>query len=201
MRIEGEILGLCHSASVPVPQVFYVFVDSDGVGEGFVMQWLEGETLGSRIARMPQARMPQPLAYQCGQLLGRIHSVSLAGTEAARTLPKTDVRSSVVRYRDMYRSLTAGDRPQLDYCFAWLLENAPPPTGQEVLIHGDFRNGNLMVTEEAGVVAVLDWELAHIGDPMEDLGWLCVNSWRFQQSGRPVGGFGSYDELFRGYER
>ena len=98
----------------------------------------------------------------------------------------------------MYRALRAGDRPQLDYCFAWLLANAPASTGEEILIHGDFRNGNIMVTEEAGVVGVLDWELAHIGDPMEDLGWLCVNSWRFQQSDRPVGGFGAYDELFGG---
>ena len=60
---------------MPVPQVYYIFKDGDGLGEGFVMQWLEGETLGSRIARMPQSKMPQPLAYQCGQLLARIHTV------------------------------------------------------------------------------------------------------------------------------
>lgn len=66
-------------------------------------------------------------------------------------------------------------------------------------MHGDFRNGNLMIGPE-GVRAVLDWELAHIGDPMEDLGWLCVNSWRFGRIDKPVGGFGDYAELYAGYE-
>ena len=68
------------------------------------------------------------------------------------------------------------------------------------LVHNDFRNGNIMVSP-AGVVAVLDWEIAHIGDPMRDLGWICTNSWRFGRSELPVGGFGGYADLFRGYER
>jgi hypothetical protein len=66
------------------------------------------------------------------------------------------------------------------------------------LVHNDFRNGNLMVTPR-GVTAVLDWELAHVGDPMRDLGWLCTNSWRFG-SPLPVGGFGRREDLFAGYE-
>jgi aminoglycoside phosphotransferase (APT) family kinase protein len=66
------------------------------------------------------------------------------------------------------------------------------------LVHGDFRNGNLMVGED-GLRAVLDWELAHLGDPMEDLGWLCVNSWRFGRHELPVGGFGTREQLFAGY--
>jgi aminoglycoside phosphotransferase (APT) family kinase protein len=67
-----------------------------------------------------------------------------------------------------------------------------------VLIHGDFRNGNLMVTEQ-GLSGVLDWELSHLGDPREDLGWICVNSWRFGESRNPVGGFGAYQQLLDGY--
>ena len=66
-------------------------------------------------------------------------------------------------------------------------------------MHNDFRNGNFMVGA-SGVVAVLDWEVAHIGDPMRDLGWICTNSWRFGRSDLPVGGFGEYADLFRGYE-
>jgi aminoglycoside phosphotransferase (APT) family kinase protein len=65
------------------------------------------------------------------------------------------------------------------------------------VVHGDFRNGNLMIGAD-GIRAVLDWELAHLGDPMEDLGWLCVKSWRFGQA-PPVGGFGEYDELCASY--
>jgi aminoglycoside phosphotransferase (APT) family kinase protein len=68
-----------------------------------------------------------------------------------------------------------------------------------VLVHGDFRNGNLMIHPEHGLVGVLDWELAHLGDPAEDLGWICVNSWRFGQWRQPVGGFGDYQVLLEGY--
>jgi aminoglycoside phosphotransferase (APT) family kinase protein len=67
------------------------------------------------------------------------------------------------------------------------------------LVHGDFRNGNLMVNED-GLAAVLDWELAHQGDPREDLGWICVNSWRFGVRDNKVGGFGTLDELLAGYQ-
>jgi aminoglycoside phosphotransferase (APT) family kinase protein len=66
-------------------------------------------------------------------------------------------------------------------------------------VHGDFRNGNLIVGPD-GIRAVLDWELAHLGDPLEDLGWLCVKAWRFG-SPLPVGGFGTYDDLIQAYEK
>jgi aminoglycoside phosphotransferase (APT) family kinase protein len=65
-------------------------------------------------------------------------------------------------------------------------------------VHGDFRNGNLIIGPD-GVRAVLDWELVHLGDPIEDLGWLCTKAWRFGAAG-PVGGFGEYDDLIDAYE-
>ncbi|MFC7586736.1 phosphotransferase family protein [Nonomuraea antimicrobica] len=73
-----------------------------------------------------------------------------------------------------------------------------PPGRRHTVVHGDFRNGNLIVGPE-GIRAVLDWELAHSGDPLEDLGWLCVKAWRFGER-LPVGGFGAYDELLHAYE-
>jgi aminoglycoside phosphotransferase (APT) family kinase protein len=81
--------------------------------------------------------------------------------------------------------------------FPWLRGHAKP-LSRPVLVHGDFRNGNLIVDVKTGLVAVLDWELAHLGDPAEDLGWICVNSWRFGGAG-PVGGFGAYADLLAGY--
>ena len=81
---------------------------------------------------------------------------------------------------------------------AWLKQNQPEPV-ETVLVHGDFRLGNLIV-DESGLAAVLDWELAHLGDPREDIAWLCVNSWRFGQSQNRVGGFGQLEELLEAYE-
>jgi hypothetical protein len=86
----------------------------------------------------------------------------------------------------------------IDFTARWLLEHLPPAP-EATLVHNDFRNGNIMVSPK-GVVAVLDWELAHVGDPMRDLGWICTNSWRFGRSELPVGGFGTYEDLFAGYE-
>ena len=74
-----------------------------------------------------------------------------------------------------------------------------PPPEAATIVHGDFRTGNLMIDPAAGLTAVLDWELAHIGDPAEDIGWLCVNSWRFGAVGHRAGGFGGLDELLEAY--
>ncbi|MDP5052520.1 MAG: DUF6285 domain-containing protein, partial [Congregibacter sp.] len=87
--------------------------------------------------------------------------------------------------------------PMIDYSYRWLTAHAPR-TFRRTLVHGDFRNGNLMVTP-TGINAVLDWELAYVGDPVRDLGWICVNSWRFGNDGLAVGGFGVTEDLLAGY--
>jgi aminoglycoside phosphotransferase (APT) family kinase protein len=97
-----------------------------------------------------------------------------------------------------YQSLN-WPKPVFELALRWLTDHDPGPPQQEMLVHGDFRHGNLIIGSN-GVRAVLDWELAHLGDPMEDLGWICVNSWRFGEIDKPVGGFGSREELFAGYE-
>jgi aminoglycoside phosphotransferase (APT) family kinase protein len=88
--------------------------------------------------------------------------------------------------------------PGLELGLRWLSEHRPPPCG-DVVLHGDFRLGNLVVSERR-IEAVLDWELVHRGDPMQDLGYLCVRAWRFGGA-PPVGGFGDYEDLFAAYER
>jgi hypothetical protein len=91
--------------------------------------------------------------------------------------------------------------PAFELGFRWLEHHRPESTVAAepgAVVHGDFRNGNLVVGPD-GLRAVLDWELAHLGDPLEDLGWLCVRAWRFGAESR-VGGFGAVDELVGAYE-
>src|SRR6185503_12369798 len=76
----------------------------------------------------------------------------------------------------------------------------PAPTARPRLVHGDFRTGNYLA-DESGVTAILDWEGAHLGDPIEDLGWVCVKSWRFGSIDKPAGGFGSREDLWSAYRR
>jgi aminoglycoside phosphotransferase (APT) family kinase protein len=105
-----------------------------------------------------------------------------------------------MRTEELYRRYQAfsSPRPVFALAFRWLQDNLPPAQRSHCLVHGDFRNGNLIVAEP-GLQAVLDWEIAHLGDPIEDLGWFCVNSWRFGQIDKPAGGFGSRAQLCDGY--
>ena len=112
-------------------------------------------------------------------------------------LQKMSAQEQIQQFQQIYLAF-GEDLPVFDLAFRWLSDRAP--TGGELrLVHGDFRNGNFIVGPE-GIRAVLDWELAHLGDPMEDLGWLCVASWRFGHLDQPVGGFGQREELYAGYE-
>jgi aminoglycoside phosphotransferase (APT) family kinase protein len=195
-EIEASLIQAAHAAGVPVPIVQWVLTEADGLGRGYVMSCVEGETLGGRIARgeaFAQARTV--LARQCGAAMAATHRIDPA---AFPTLKRVTPLEFVTQYLEAYRA-TNWPRPVFDLAFRWLLDRCPPPPEQPRLVHGDFRNGNIMVGED-GLRAVLDWELAHVADPMEDLGWICANSWRFGVEALPVGGFGRREDLWAGYE-
>ncbi|WP_454716009.1 phosphotransferase family protein [Caulobacter segnis] len=193
---EAALIRAANAAGAPAPSVVHVCAPEDELGEAYVMRRLEGETLGRRIVRDEAFAGVRPgLARRCGEVLARIHAVP---TEGLPELATSDARGELQRYEAIYRQLDAR-RPILEAAFRWLEAIAPPPPEQPVLVHGDFRNGNLMIHPTGGLVGVLDWELAHLGDPAEDLGWICVNSWRFGEWRKPVGGFGDYADLLEGY--
>jgi aminoglycoside phosphotransferase (APT) family kinase protein len=180
-------------AGVPEPAILNHSDDPAVLGAAFViMNRIEGESIARRILRDERFALVRPrLAEQCGEILARIHSIPV---EAVPGLERYDVLADV---EGMVRAF-ADPSPALELGLRWLAANRPA-TADEVVLHGDFRNGNLIVGED-GIRAVLDWELVHVGDPMQDLGYLCVRAWRFGGPD-PVGGFGSYDDLFGGYER
>ncbi len=198
---EAQCMSTARSAGVPVPEVLYVLQPSDGVGVGFVMEWLDGETLGARITRsgeLSQAR--KRLAFQCGQEMARIHRIDTEATGLATVLRRCEPAEYLNETWDRYKEMPT-PQPMIDYAARWLAQELEHRGQVELsLVHNDFRNGNVMVDPVKGLVAVLDWETAHIGDPMRDLGWICTNSWRFGQRRLPVGGFGTYEDLFAGYE-
>ncbi len=197
LDVEAELFRLAANAGVPEPQIYYQLVPGDGLGQGMLMEWVEGETLGARIVRSPTLAEVRPkLAFECGQILARIHSIDVTGDGLDQRLRVVSPRELLDLTWDHYRSLKT-PQPMIDFTARWLIDHLPGDVAPS-LVHSDFRNGNLMVTT-SGVVAVLDWELAHLGDPMRDLGWLCVNSWRFGGD-LPVGGFGLREDLFAGYE-
>lgn len=197
LATEARLFQLAGAAGIPGPAVNYVLQAEDGLGSGFIMDWLNGETLGQRIVRAEELAAVRPrLARECGQILGRIHALDWQGADLTGDLSEVDPAALVEETWAYYRDFNV-PVPMIDYTGRWLRDNLPKAS-RTTLVHGDFRNGNLMVTSD-GINAVLDWELAHIGDPVRDLGWLCVNSWRFGNSALPVGGFGEIEDLLAGY--
>ena len=191
---EAKLIHAAEQANVPVPSVVRVLKPEDGLGEGFFMSEIEGETIARRILRdEAYASARTILPAQCGEALARIHSIRLEGDPVLTISSGLD---QLTYYEDIYKA-TATCRPVFDLAMVWLRENAPKPCSP-VLVHGDFRLGNLMV-DSSGLAAVLDWELGHLGDPREDIAWICVNSWRFGNIDRRLGGFGDLEPMLDAY--
>ncbi len=191
MAREAALLSAAAEAGVAVPRVVASSDDPEILGSPFVvMERVEGETIPRRILRDGlYAGAREVMATQCGSILAGVHRIP---PDAVDGLDDGDV----LEHQRQFLEELAQPHPAFELALRWLESNRPDPFGR-CLVHGDFRNGNLIVGPE-GIRAVLDWELAHVGDPIEDLGWLCVRSWRFG-SPLPVGGFGSYEDLLSAY--
>ncbi len=195
LRREAAAIARAVKAGVPAPIVAYVCdEEADGLDEAYVMHRVSGETLGKKIASDPAFEPARgKLAHQCGAALARIHAL-----EPLEGLDSTDAETTLANYEKTWRA-TGNVRPTIEAAFRWLEKRLPSEPVTPRMVHGDFRNGNIMVDPNDGLVAVLDWEIVHIGDPAEDLGWLCTSSWKFGRPDRYVGGFGELDDLLAGY--
>lgn len=191
---EAALVRLAEGVGVPVPAVAFELAGSPA-GDGYAMARIEGETVGGRVLKLPELEQARSgMARRCGEILAGIHGAT--GYESLG-LRHIGAREELAALEERHR-LTGQDRPVFELALRWLKDNLPEER-ERVLLHGDFRNGNLMVGPE-GIRAVLDWELAHVGPPVYDLAWLCVTSWRFQRPELPVGGFGTREDLIAGYE-
>lgn len=193
--LRGEISALtaAFEAGVPAPELVIDGSDRDELDRPFmIVRAVEGETIARKILRddtYAQARSVLPA--QIGRALAQLHRID------PTLAPGLEEEDQIKRYRQAL-DVMGEPHPVFEVAFRWLEQNIP--TSRDVrVVHGDFRLGNLMVNHE-GLVAVLDWELAHLGDPMEDLGWVCMRAWRFGGE-LPVAGLGTYESLFDSYER
>ncbi len=200
---EAALLRAAASAGVPVPKV--LCAGEQALERPFyAMEFVSGETIGRRLVRddrFESARRSLP--RQMAEALASIHRVPLDGDLAFLPSP-ADGRSialaAVEELERTYRGVACDPHPVFELAFRWLRGRAPK-SSRRALVHGDFRIGNLMVDPERGLVAVLDWELAHVGDPIQDLGWACVRSWRFGRDELTCGGVGRREDLVDAYEQ
>ncbi len=188
--MEGALLRAAGAAGVPVPGVVALGEDDDLGVSWLVVERLEGETIPRKILRDGQwAGARRALTAQAGHTLAAIHTIDPG---AIPGLAPTDPLGDPLPFLDALGEV----RPALELGVRWLGAHGPPD-GPRVVVHGDYRLGNLLVGPD-GLRGVLDWELAHTGDPAEDVGWLCAPAWRFGGPGE-VGGFGGLDELLAAY--
>jgi len=198
---EYRVLEVAHAGGVPVPRV-HLMGDGSLGAPFFLMERIEGETIARRILRDDEHAGARPkMTAQLGEILAAVHRVSVGELAADLTAPiegKSPAETEVQRIEGTFRSIALEPHPAFELALRWLKAHAPS-SGEPTLVHGDYRLGNLIIGPE-GVRSVLDWELAHVGDPMEDLAWVCVRSWRFGNDQLPVAGVGQREDLFRAYE-
>ena len=197
LAAQADLIELARKHGVTAPEVLMRLTAGDGLGAGFVMAKAEGETLPHKILGKSDFALAETrLTGQCAREMAAIHAIDPA-----------DVSPEIVQVKaaDLLTKLEQGYReqnahiPVFDYALGWLERNLPEPV-EPCLVHADFRMGNLMIDAD-GITAVLDWELAHLGDPLEDLAYLCTPSWRFGHYEKEAGGFDSAENLIAAYQK
>jgi len=195
LETEAALLEAVAAAGVSVPNVVSVISAQNPLGPSYIMSRELGEALPQRLFTDPQytAILPE-IPFQAGAVLAQIHQVPLVSLPPA--MPKLPLSRRLDDFQlliDRYENSSPIHQIALDWLRAHEMSCAAP-----TLVHGDFRNGNLLI-DVHGLSSVLDWELSHIGDPIEDLGYFCANVWRFGRYDKPAGGFGSMTDLLAGY--
>lgn len=200
---EFALLQAAHEAGVLCPRPYWLCTEPEVLGAPFfLMAYVAGESIGPRVVRRPElAAAREALPEQMAIQLARIHALD-PGAPALGFLPRpaegvAPAQHTIDNLRGSLAELGVHS-PGLAAGLRWLERNQPE-TGSVQVLHGDFRVGNLIVDEE-GLAAVIDWEFAHLGDPVEDVAWPLVRDWRFGNDAKRLGGVGEAEPYLAAYE-
>ena len=192
MELEAAVQAAAAAAGAPVPNILAASNSTAALGNPFlVCDEIAGETIVRRIQRRLDEDGRRRLLVQCGAALAATHR---ARSDAPGLVEQDQLGEWHQRLDEM------GDTTAtFEWAFRWLAAHRPPPS-PSVLVHGDFRMGNLIV-DGSDLAAVLDWELVHVGQIYEDLAWFCIRAWRFgAPASLAAGGLGSVDDFVSAYE-
>ena len=192
MELEAAVQQRAAAAGAPVPHIVTADDSDAALGNPYLIcNAIAGETIVRRIYRTLDDAGRSRLLRQCAEALAAIHRADPSDLG----LTASDQLSEWRNRLDEMGDTTA----TFEWAFRWLAANRPSPS-PHVLVHGDFRMGNLIVDAD-GLAAVLDWELVYTGEVYEDLAWFCIRAWRF---GAPedlgAGGLGSIESFLSAYE-
>lgn len=188
--VEAAVVRAAYAAGVKAPEIVAEITPVDDLGTGYLMRRIDAEVNPAKILAAPAPTLLSDFARE----LAKIHTISIGNLP---TLPVTSSRSLLSELKERFL-LFGGDRPVMALAICWLEQHCPAAV-DPVLLHGDFRMGNIMADAD-GLAGVLDWELAHLGDRHQDLAFGCINSWRFGYIDRPAFGLGPLEEFWAEYE-
>jgi aminoglycoside phosphotransferase (APT) family kinase protein len=192
MELEARVQAAAAAAGAPVPHVLIATDSLAALGNPFLIcDEIAGETIVRRIQRRLDAPGRARLLRQCADALAAIHRADAHD-------PTLSHEDQLTQWRERLDAI--GDTTAtFEWAFRWLEAHRPEPSAP-VLVHGDYRMGNLIV-DGSRLAAVLDWELVHVGAAHEDLAWFCIRAWRFgAPAGLGAGGLGSVETFLRAYE-
>lgn len=165
---------------IPVPDVLAMDESGDVVGRPFIiLELLPGEA-GNPFAKDFYKAVAEPVGMQFWDILGRLGSHQSVVQALSEHFPGANVDTAWSAQLDhwlgVYAKKVLGPDPLFEAAVRWLKRNPPKPSGPLGVIHGDYRMGNFLVDGET-ISGILDWEMVHLGDPMEDVGWAMSYLW------------------------
>ncbi len=200
--LEFDLYTTLEGSGIPVPRVHWIERDGTALERPFfIMSRLPGATDARTLATSPEYADVRPaVARQKADILARIHRFDINRIPSLRHPASATgcALNEVERWEHTMREDSLEPQPVLELAFHWLKRHLPAPPPRLALVHGDYRTGNFLY-DQTGITGVLDWEMAHAGDPIEDLGWLVIKSWRWAGDNR-VGGLCPREEFVRLYE-
>ncbi len=180
--VEYAFYSAFQGTNVPVPAMRWLESDPEHLGAPFfIMDRISvGETNVRNISEPHYAEAKAMVGRRMFEVLGAIHSFDWRVSEIAGVVqapaPEMAWSEQVDYWEEMIGRNEISPQPIARAAIRWLRKNPPPPAERIGVVHGDYRVGNFLYSHE-GIHGVLDWEMAHLGDPIEDLAWAIHELW------------------------
>lgn len=204
--LEFRLYQALQDTGVPVPKVYWLETDPRWLDRTFfMMSRIDGQTDPRTLCTDPTYEpIRGEVARQKAEILARIHNIDweakglhFLGVPAS---PAACADMEIERWESTMRKDQLEPQPVLEMAISWLKRNKPAPAQRISIVHADYRTGNFLYTAQEGIKGVLDWEMAHLGDPLEDVAWACIKSWRWSGDGK-IGGLLDREDFYRLYEQ
>lgn len=183
---EFGALACFAGTAVPVPQPLVCDSGAEAFGSpGFLMREVAGGQAAGLMEPEPYGEHAAAIGRQLFTALGRIHATDPAAAGLPAMAPADAAAARLAHWRAAFEADRFRPEPVLEAGFAWLQAQLPPPPPRTAIVHGDYRSGNFLHDGAGRLLAILDWEMVHPGDPHEDLAWVCDPLWS-HFSGRPA---------------